>query len=148
MDERANAELRRRILEEMTVDYSNALDKNLNLAKQFVRITSEGTVEVLVKDDLTGTEKVLLYLVGKLYAKEADLSATTDVSNAELMEELGMPKGSVLPALKELRDSNMVEQTRRGRHVFHSIPINLVERTLRGLQEKLKKGAYGGSNVR
>lgn len=141
MDERANAELRRRILEEMTVDYSSALEKNLNLAKQFLRITSEGRVEVLMKDDLTGTEKVLLYLVGKLYAKEADLSATTDVSNAELMEELGMPQGSVLPALKELRDSNMVEQTRTGRHVFHSIPINLVERTLRGLQAKLKKGA-------
>ncbi|MGB3906791.1 MAG: helix-turn-helix domain-containing protein [Anaerolineae bacterium] len=144
MDERANAELRRRILEEMTVDYSSTLDKNFNLAKQYLRITSEGKVDVMVKDDVTGAEKVLLYLIGKLYAKEAELSGTAEVSNAELMEELGMPKGSVLPAMKDLRDSNMVEQTRGGRLAYHSVRVSVVERSLRMIDKKLKKGARGG----
>ena len=74
---------KKRILEEMTVDYANALEKNFDLAKQFIKITQEGKVDIdeNIKDKISGKEKILLYLIGKLYAKEAGFSPTDDVSN-------------------------------------------------------------------
>jgi hypothetical protein len=136
--ERNEGNLKKRIAEEMTVEYGDALEKNFDLAKQFIRITREGKVDILVKDKLTGEERIRLYLVGKLYAKEAGLAATGEVENKELMDELGIPKGSLYPWLKALRDRNMIKQVGKERHV---IPMNLVERTLKSIEEKLKKGA-------
>ena len=63
-----------RIKEEMSVDYSNALERNFEIAKKFIRVTNEGKVSLLTKDKLSGKEQILLYLIGKLYAKEAGFS--------------------------------------------------------------------------
>lgn len=137
MEESESSELRDRILNEMTVDYASALEKSFNLAKRFIRVTTDGRTEVLVKGQVPQKEQILLYLVGKLYAKEAGLAATAQVSNAELMDELGMPKGSVLPALKELRDANRIERSKSGRTVYHSIPVSMVERILRSIEDRV-----------
>ena len=131
--------LKKRILEEMTADYSNALEKNFDLAKQFMMVTKEGKVDVLIKENISGKEQLLVYLIGKLYANKAGLSATDDVGNKELMDELGIPPGSVLPWLKYLRDENKIKQVKRGKNVHHAIPISMVEKTLIGLEKKLKK---------
>ena len=139
MDKQKENGLKKMIIEEMTVDYSNALEKNFDLAKQFIRITKNGKVDILFKDKLSGKEKILLYLIGKLYAKEAGFAATDDVGNKELMDELGTPKGSLLPWLKDLRDKNKIKQVKKGRYTHHSIPVNLVERTLKSTERKLKK---------
>lgn len=132
-------DLKKKILSEMTVDYSNNLEKSFNLAKQLVRITSEGLVDVMVKDKVTGPEQIQLYLIGKLYAKQAELATTDEVGNRELLEQLGIPEGSLLPWLKELRDKNKIRQFRRERNVYHSIPVNLVENTLKAIQKKVQK---------
>ena len=139
MDKQKENGLKKMIIEEMTVDYSNALEKNFDLAKQFIRITKNGKVDILFKDKLSGKEKIILYLIGKLYAKEAGFAATDDVGNKELMDELGIPKGSLLPWLKDLRDENKIKQVKKGRYTHHSIPVNLVERTLKSTERKLKK---------
>ena len=97
MTDKEKNNLKQKIINEMTVDYFNTLEKNFDLAKQFIRITKEGKVDILQKDMLNGTELISLYLIGKLYAKEAGFSATDDVGNSELMNELGIPKGSLLP---------------------------------------------------
>lgn len=131
--------LRKRILEEMTVDYSKVLEQNFDLARRFVRLTKEGDVEVLVKEKVTGEEKIQLYLIGKLYAKEAGLTSTEDVGNQEFMDNLGIPLGSLLPWLKNLRDENKVKQVRRERHTYHSIPVSLVGKTLKAIEKKMKK---------
>lgn len=132
-------DLKKRILEEMTVDYSDTLKRNFDLAKQFVRITGDGTVEVLVRDKVTGTERILLYLIGKMYAREAGLATTDEAGNDELMRELGIPIGSLLPWLKELRDKNKIKQVRRGKNVYHTAPINLLESILKSIEKKVKK---------
>ena len=129
--------LRKRILEEMTVDYANVLEKNFELAKQFIRITKEGKVDVLVKDKVSGKERILLYLIGKLYAKEAGLAPSEFVSNKELMNELSIPRGSLLPWLMELRKKPGIKQIKKGTSVLHYIPINLVERVLKQIEKKL-----------
>jgi hypothetical protein len=131
--------LRKRILEEMTVDYSKILEQNFDLAKQFIRLTKEGDVEILVKEKVTGKEKILLYLIGKLYAKEAGLTSTEDVGNQEFIDNLGIPLGSLLPWLKSLRDENKIKQIKRERHTYHLIPVNLVDKTLKAIEKKIKK---------
>lgn len=140
MSEQSDRErLKKRILEEMTVDYSRVLEQNLDLAKQLIRLAENGDVEVLVRERISGPDKILLYLIGKLYAKEAGLVSTDEVGNNELMEKLGMPSGSLLPWLKGLRDENRIKQIERERHAYHSIPINQVERTLKEIRKKFQK---------
>jgi hypothetical protein len=140
MPERNTKEnLKKKILEEMTVDYARVLEQNFDLAKQLVRLTKDGEVEILVREKVSGQEKILLYLIGRLYAKEAGLTSTDEVGNKELMEKLGIPLGSLLPWLKSLRDENKIKQIERDRYTYHSIPINLVDRTLREIMEKVKR---------
>ena len=130
--------LRKRILEEMTIDYSKVLEQNFDLARQFIRLTKEGDVEILVKEKATGEERIQLYLIGKLYAKEAGLTSTEDVGNQEFMDNLGIPSGSLLPWLESLRDENKIKQVKRERHTYHSIPIGLVAKTLKVIEKKIK----------
>jgi len=127
--------LKQKILEEMSVSYANALEKNFELAKRFIRITSEGKVEVLVKDQLNGKQQILLYLIGKLYSKEAGLTPIESAGNKELTEELGIPMGSLLPWLKDLRDQNKVKAVKTG---YHKISVNLIEKTLNEIEKKVK----------
>ena len=131
--------LKEMIVKEMSVDYSNALEKNFNLAKQFIRITKDGKVDVLCKEKVTGPEQILVYLIGKLYAKEVGFATTGDASNKELLNELGIPKGSLLPWLKELRDKNKIDQVKREKYKHHSVSINFVEKILHDVDKKIKK---------
>lgn len=139
MNETSTDNLTKKIIEEMTVDYSNALEKNFSLAKQFIRITKDGKVDILAKDRFNGKEQILLYLMGKLYAKEVGFTATDNVGNKELMDELGIPEGSLFPWLKDLRDGNNIKQIKKERRVYHFIPINLVERTLKSIAKKISR---------
>lgn len=131
--------LKRKIIEEMTVDYGSALEKNFELAKQLIRITKDGKIDVLFKDKLTGTENISLYLIGKLYAKEAELTPTNDAGNKELMDELGVPRGSVLPWLKDLRDETKIKTITKGKYTYHTIALNVVEKTLKEILNKVSK---------
>ena len=139
MNQQRMHNLKERIREEMTVDYSSALEKNFDLAKQFICITTEGKVDILAKEKLTGKEAILLYLIGKLYAKETGFTATAEVGNRELLDELGVPEGSLLPWLKDLRDQNKIKRVRRGRYSYHAIPVNLVEKTLKSVERKMNR---------
>jgi hypothetical protein len=129
--------LRKRIGEEMMDAYSGALERNFELAKKLLRITREGKVTLLFKEELIGEEQIILYLIGKLYAKEGGFVEKHEVDNKELMDELGIPKGSLLPWLKNLRDKRTVKQMKMGRNVFHTVPINLVEKTLKSIEKKI-----------
>ena len=139
MDNKKRNSLKEKIINEMTVNHSDALEKNFNLAKQFVRVTKEGKIDVLVKDKVTGLEAILLYLIGKLYAKEAELTPTYDVGNKELMNELGIPYGSLGRWLKDLRDANKITQVSKGKYTHHIIALNVVEKTLKSIERKISK---------
>jgi hypothetical protein len=135
----ASSDLKKKILGEMTVNYSDNLQKNFEMAKQFIRITRDGQVDILNKDKLSGTEQIQLYLIGKMYAKEAELATTDEAGNNELMEQLSIPVGSLLPWLKQLRDAKKIKQVKRERNVYHRIPVNLIEGTLKTIERKLHK---------
>jgi len=131
--------LKKRILEEMTVDHADALEKNFPLAKQYVRITSNGKVDVLFKENLNGKDQILMYLIGKLYAKEAGLAVAGSVGNKELMDELGIPQGSLLPWLKDLRESKIIKQIKKEKYIHHYVPISRVAKILKNIEKKLSK---------
>ncbi len=131
--------LKKRILEEMTVDHASALEKHFELAKHVIRITKEGKVDLPYKDKFTGKEQILLYLIGKLYAREAGLVNAEDVGNKELMDELGIPRGSILPGIKDLKDSGKIKEVKKGKYTHHIISINMIEKTLKSALQKIKK---------
>ena len=123
----SDEKLREWILKEMIADYSNALEKNFPLAKEMVKITKEGKVDVFVKDRLVLRDKVVLYLIGKRYAHTAGLAGSEYVKNAELMTELGLKEGSLLPTIMELRNANMLVQgPKEGRVNSQAIALNVV----------------------
>ena len=127
-------ELKERIKKEMVADYGNALERNFETALKFIRITPDGKVDIINRNGLTGEELIELYLIGKIYAKKAGLSNSEETTNKELMEELGVPMGSVLPWTKNLRDGRKITSTKPGVHI---IPPNLIEKTLKEIQEKI-----------
>ncbi len=129
-------DLKKRIEEEMNVDYGDALERNFDVAKLFIGITPTGKVDVKVKNDLINDDIIALYLIGKQYAKVAGRSQTDEVSNKELMEELGMPLGSTVGSLKRLRDSGKIIQIRDG---VHKIKPNIIESILISIKNKLSK---------
>ena len=128
----------KRIKAEMMANHSNALERNFDLAKKFIKVTEEGKVEVLNKENIGGKEQVQLYLIGKLYAKEAQLTETGCVANKELTEELSVLDTSLRPWLKKLRDENKIKQSKQDKYTCHFIPTNLVEKTLKKIDEKIK----------
>ena len=137
MNEKRQQDLKNRILKEMTVDHSDALERNFEFAKRFVRITKGGKIHVLVKDRIPEKQSILLYLLGKLYAKEAGMVDSEAVKNKEIMDELGMIEGSVSGRLTELRDQGRVVRVKTG---YHVIPLNQVEKTLREVEANLEQG--------
>ena len=132
--------LKRRIMDEMVVDYASALEKNFDLAKRFIRITKDGRVDILVKDKLVVRDNIALYLIGKLYAREAGFAASDEVNNEELLNELGIPSGSLLPGLKELRDKTIIKTIKREGLSYHVIQPNVVEKKLRDINERTERG--------
>jgi len=128
--------LKDRILAEMVANHANALERNFDKAKNLLQITSSGKIFLINKDSLTGEEQIALYLIGKLYAKESGLSSEETVKNKELMEELGIPEGSLYPWIKNLRASNKIKSIGSGKH---TIAPNQVEHILNEILEKVGK---------
>ena len=126
--------LKDKITKEMVVDYKIVLEKDFDIVKNIIRIMPNGKVDILSRDKLTGKDQILLYLIGKLYSKEGGYSETENVTNKELMEELRIPRGSILPWVKDLRDANKIIQVDPS---THTIPLNLVDDILKKIAEKV-----------
>ena len=121
--DRKQEDLKKRILEEMTVNYADILARNLDLVKKFIFVTNEGKIDVIIRDEVDNKDKILLYLIGKMFAKVAELSETEQVGNKELITELGMPEGSVKPTLKLLIEEGKINHIKEEKNVFHSIKL-------------------------
>ena len=133
--------LKEKILAEMTVDHADALEKNFETAKNLIRITSKGKTDVLEKNQFATREQILMYLIGKLYAKESELSDVNGADRTELMTELGLPGGTVDPILKKLSDERIIEKNKEGEGATqYSVSINRIEKLLKEIPQT-KKGA-------
>ena len=127
--------LKKRIIEEMTVNQQNVLEKYFDLAKKFISITTKGNINILTEEKFSIEEKILLYLIGKIYAKEAGLITTKEVGFKELMDNLGIVKGTIYPIIKRLRDKNKISQRKDGKITYITIPLNLIGKILSKLED-------------
>lgn len=118
--------LKERIIEEMIVDHQNLLEKYFDLAKRFISITTQGSINIISEEKFSIEEKILLYLIGKIYAKEAGLVPTGEVGFKELMDSLGILKGTIYPVIKRLRDKKRIIQRREGKLTYITIPLNIL----------------------
>ncbi len=85
------------------------LEQNFALAKEFIRVTKEGKVKILVNNNMfTEQEKIAMYLIGKQYAKYAGLAESEYVSVRELSSELNIPRKAVAARAAELRNKNII----------------------------------------
>ena len=135
----ATETLEEKIKSEMTVDYSDALEKNFESAKKMIGITQEGKVTIVQQDVLGGEDRIVLYLIGKVYAKRVGYTKDDGVANRELLEELGVKEGSLFPWLKFLRDSGKIRQREAGKFSTHYIPQNLIAGELNRIWRKINK---------
>ena len=122
-------------MEEMIVDHQNILEKYFDLAKNFINITTEGIINIISEEKFSIEEKILLYLIGKIYAKEAGLVTTEEVGYKELMDNLGVLKGTIYPVIKRLRDKNKISQKKKGKLTYITIPLNLLGKMLSKMKE-------------
>jgi len=136
MKENNSKNLRQKIIEEMMLNSSFFLEENFYLAKKFIRLTKEGSVRILPGVKLTGQDRILLYLIGKWYAKEAGFTTSEEVGNSELMRELKMARGTLLPSLKRLREKGLLQDIKRGRLTYHRVPLEFIGRILKNIQSK------------
>jgi hypothetical protein len=125
-----------KIRKEMVADYSDALEKNFEKVKQFIKLTDNGKVDIINKEKVKGKDRILLYFIGKLYSKRAGFTDTENVTNKELLDELGIPEGSLRPWLKSLREEKKIKQMKPN---THSILLNVVERTINSMVKDRKE---------
>jgi len=127
-------DLKSRILDEIIVNYKTVLEKNFDLVKEFIRVTKSGHVDVLIKEQLIIEDKILVYLVGKLYAKEAELTELGEADRKELMNELGISENSIGSILSGLKNKGMLNTRKEGSKSYVSIKINMIESFLNSIK--------------
>ena len=132
--------LKEKILDEMTIEHTSILEKNFSVAKELIQITTQGKIKIRIRSGLTNREEIILYLIGKRYAHEAELAESESVGNKELSNELGMPEGSVRGTMKELRDTRVVKRIEVEKNITHSIYLHEIESALEQIKAKHNQG--------
>ncbi len=126
------------IRDTMTVNEESLIYANKELISRLVSLTKEGKVILSVdKSDLTGSQIVLLHLVGKLFAKVAGYSTNSSATNSEIASEMGIPLGTVGRCLMELRSRGFVRPL--GKEEGHGLVLS----ALPGILNELRGVANG-----
>jgi predicted transcriptional regulator len=99
--------LREWIKQELTVDFENELSKHKEKVKALLQLTPSGQI-FISRLDLTAKQRIIAYMVGKVYAEFAKYSDDGTVTNKELMDALHMPEGTVKYTLHELRNEGII----------------------------------------
>ena len=95
------------IKQELTVDLETELSKHKEKVKALLQLTPSG--EILIKrSDLKAKQKIIAYMIGKVYAKFAKYSGDSVITNKELVDALVMPEGTVKHTLFGLRNDGIV----------------------------------------
>lgn len=124
--------LKERIKKEMVIDKVSILDESFDVVKNLISISNDGSVSLICSNkNLTNEDRIKLYLIGKLYSKEAEFSKEEDVTNKELEKELGLPAGSIQYSLTILRQSKEIYALTRGAHSVYPNKIAAILETIK-----------------
>ena len=120
---KTNISLKEKILTEMV--YDDLIELNVDIAKRFIKLL--GNKIIIINNMLfTGKEKILLYLVGKLYSQEAGLISNVNVTSKELINNLEICKNSFYVYIKRLRTLGLIRQDKSRKINKYYIPRYLV----------------------
>jgi hypothetical protein len=89
--------------------------KHKEKVRDIVQLTPNGDV-IIKEKNLTAKQKILAYLIGKVYSKTAEYSKTDSATNKEIGEALALPDGTVKYTLFDLRKESLVESIDMGVH--------------------------------
>jgi DNA-binding transcriptional ArsR family regulator len=133
-----NQELADWVKKEMTVERGDVLVKAKERVSKLLGVTAAGEVEFRIAAEglarLRAPDKILLYALGKLYAHIAGYAQEETVTAPELSAQLGLPKGTVDPTLKSLREAHLLTAAEKG---AYTLPLNRVLEVLADIEEKL-----------
>jgi hypothetical protein len=103
------------IKEKMTVDEMAIIEMNKEIIAKLVGITKEGKVLLIVdKSKLKGQQIVTLYLVGKMMSKIAGYTDSASARLAEIVDNMGVPMGTVGRCLRELENAGIARKSDEG----------------------------------
>ncbi len=126
------------IRREMTMEKADILVIAKERVSHLVGVSPDGAVSFKLPPDrvarLTARDKVALYFIGKLYALAGEYAENDWVTSSELVENLGLPEGTIRPALKTLRDSHCINAVKEG---VHSMVRNRVLGILAEIEAKV-----------
>jgi len=122
-------------------DKPDVLMQCLEQAARHMRIVGTGMVDVPFRDQkkrkYAVRDRILLYLIGKLYASKLGLTDRTKVCCVELQEQLSIKKSSTLrKRLSELRGDGLIREYRPGKTVYHEIERGQVRKTVERIDAK------------
>lgn len=127
------------IRREMTLEKTDILLQAKERVAALLGVSTDGAVAFRLSSDqlskLDAKERILLYLIGKLFAKAAGYSADDTATNSELVVNLGMAEGTVKSQLSALRNSRFINPVRPG---IHSIARNRLLEALAYVESKVK----------
>jgi hypothetical protein len=109
------------------------LMQNKDKVCQILKLSADGKV-IILKTDLPARFKVLLCYIGAAYAKRGGIRADDSVSNSEVYEWTLLPKGTVKPLIKKLKEERYILPVKEGVYVIDYRKIGEI------LDEVLGKG--------
>ena len=147
MAETRKGTLKDRIVREMTIDTEGVLDRSFDKAKGIFLLDKNGKVVILSKELMNTDEKVLTYLIGKKYAVFAGYAEFDDAGTSELVNDLGIPKGTLDPAINNLKKKKRIVVSRKdGRKLLHKIADNFIEPMILQICKKFEKNPTNTSS--
>lgn len=99
------------------VDEGKILEDSLERLKNIIVLTKEGAVHFLAdRGNLSSRQVILLYLIGKRYAREANLIDVESLTLDQISKDLVLSPKVAAARLAELKNEGLVESKQRGHY--------------------------------
>ena len=114
------------ILKRLIYDEELEFEKLVPKVEKVVKVKKENGTPVIVCDEkkLSQKEKIMLYLIGKFFAKQLKLSETESATNKEIAKWLKLKENVVSARMSDLREEKLVEQVSKGEHKISTAKLD------------------------
>jgi DNA-binding HxlR family transcriptional regulator len=131
-----------RIREALVSNEPDVLMQALERVAKHIRLVGDGMVDVPRRDrgdkKYSEPDRILLYLIGRLYAHRLGKVKNDRVCCQELEGQLGIVGNALRPRLKELREAGLIRETRPTKVVYHSMELGKVIETVERVDARYK----------
>jgi predicted HTH transcriptional regulator len=112
------------ILKRLVYNEELEFERLVPKVEKVVKVKKNGS-PVIVCDErkLSQWEIIVLYLVGKFFAKQLKFSETESATNKEIARAFRLKENVVSARMKELRDEKLVEQVSKGEHKISTVKL-------------------------